>query len=74
MNEKEFWELLEKAGFYAMQNDYEYVLNCISIFCDHQANLNHDNCLCEYYTNKGNKIYQLLKDRGYYSREVNTND
>ena len=73
MTEKDFWKVLNKSGFYGKQGDFGFILNALSMFCDFEAELHKDTCLCRYYKNIGDNIYHELQARGFYNKEDNTN-
>lgn len=71
MTKTEFWQILKESGF-CNDCDYEYVINCLSVFCDYEAQLynsNKSNTLSELFQRQSQSLYEALVKRGYYKNK-----
>lgn len=71
MTNKEFKEALTAAGFDFDIWGYDGILNIMSIYCGYEAqklyNNGSDN-IARHSEERGENLYNLLKERGYYNR------
>lgn len=70
MTAKQFWGILEDAGFSAGTQDYERILNIVALNCYDKA-MTAYNAGCEaaseHCARIANKIHDALDARGYYN-------
>lgn len=70
---KEFWEVLEKAGFSGGEKDYARLLNIISAKCGEDARTMKNAGFMDganFIAKQGNYIYDYLNARGYYDETI----